>query len=88
MNSLQLQLCDIQGRLFVLSGAKGYDSVLFIKAFMEGDIAKGLHLKYKCMQWADEEYLLAEIADDTELTIGGSVYDEEVLYWIGCLYHF
>ena len=88
MNPLQLQLCDIQGRLFVLSGTKGYDSVLFIKSFMKSDVAKGLDSKYNRMQWAGEEYLLAEIADDAELTTSGSVYDKEVLYWTGYLYRF
>ena len=37
MNELELKMCDIQGRLFELSGANGYDSVPFIKAFMTGD---------------------------------------------------
>jgi hypothetical protein len=40
------------------------------------------------MQWAGEEYLLAEIADNAELTKGGTVYDKEVLYWAGYLYRF
>ena len=42
MNELELKMCDIQGRLFELSGTNGYDSVPFIKAFMTGDIAKGV----------------------------------------------
>lgn len=88
MHELQLKMCDIQGRLFELSGANGYDSVTFIKAFMTGDIAKGLDSKFNCMQWAGEEYLLAELADTAELTKGGAVYDKEVLYWAGYLYRF
>ena len=85
MDGLQLKLCDIQGRLFELSGANGYDSATFIKAFMTGDVAKGLDSKFNRMQWAGEEYLLAEIADTAELTKGGNVYDKEVLYWTGYL---
>ena len=88
MNELQLKMCDIQGRLFELSGAVGYDSVTFIKAFMTGEVAKGLDSKFNRMQWAGEEYLLAEIADNAELTKGGNVYDKEVLYWAGYLYRF
>ena len=88
MNELQLKMCDIQGRLFELSGANGYDSVTFIKAFMTGEVAKGLDSKFNRMQWAGEEYLLAEIADNAELTKGGTVYDKEVLYWAGYLYRF
>ena len=34
MNSLELQLCDIQGRLFELSDRNNYDSEGFIKTFM------------------------------------------------------
>ncbi len=88
MNGLQLKLCDIQGRLFELSGEKGYDSMTFIKAFMNSEVAKGLDSKFNRMQWAGEEYLLAELADTAELTVGGTVYDKEVLYWSGYLYRF
>ena len=31
--SLQLTLCDTQGKLFELSGERGYDSESFIKTF-------------------------------------------------------
>lgn len=88
MNELQIKMCDIQGRLFELSGANGYDSVSFIKAFMTSEVAKGLDSKFNRMQWAGEEYLLAELADTAELTKGGTVYDKDVLYWTGYLYRF
>ena len=88
MNELQLKLCDIQGRLFELSGAKGYASAPFIKAFMTGEVARGLDSKYNRLQWAGDEYLLAEVADTAGLTTGGIVYDKEVLYWAGYLYRF
>ena len=88
MDEFQLRMCDIQGRLFELSGAKGYDSAPFIKAFMASEVAKGLDSKFNRMQWAGEEYLLAELADSAELPKGGIVYDKEVLYWVGYLYRF
>ena len=88
MNKLQLQLCDIQGRLFELSGSQGYDSATFIKTFMTGEVAKCLDSKYNRMQWAGEEYLLAELADTGKLKKSGAVYDKEVLYWTGYLYRF
>lgn len=88
MNELQLKMCDIQGRLFELSGVKGYDSIPFVKAFMTGDVAKGLDSKFNRMQWAGEEYLLAELAENAQLPAGGTVYDQEVLYWAGYLYRF
>ena len=88
MNELQLKMCDIQGRLFELSGAKGYDSAPFIKAFMTSEVAKGLDSKFNRLQWAGEEYLLAELAESADLTTDGNVYDKEVLYWAGYLYRF
>lgn len=88
MDSIQFKLCDIQGRLFELSGAKGYDSATFIKAFMTSETAKGLDSKYNRLQWAGEEYLLAEVVDSAELTPGGKVYDKETLFWSGYLYRF
>ena len=60
MNELQLKLCDIQGRLFELSGEKGYNSIAFIKTFMLSDVAKGLDSKFNRFQWAGEE--LASVA--------------------------
>lgn len=88
VDELQFKLCDIQGRLFELSGDRGYDSANFIKAFMHSEVAKGLDSKYNRMQWAGEEYLLEELADTAELTNDGTVYHKEVLYWSGYLYRF
>jgi hypothetical protein len=88
MNELQLKLCDIQGRLFELSGEKGYNSIAFIKTFMLSDVAKGLDSKFNRLQWAGEEYLLAEVADCAEISKNGAVFDKEVLYWTGYLYRF
>ena len=88
MNELQLKLCDIQGRLFELSGEKGYNSIGFIKTFMLSDVAKGLDSKFNRLQWAGEEYLLAEVADCAEISKNDGVFDKEVLYWTGYLYRF
>lgn len=88
MDGIQLKLCDIQGRLFELSGAKGYGSAAFIKAFMTSEVAKGLDSKYNRLQWAGEEYLLAEVIDSAKLAPGGKVYDRETLFWSGYLYRF
>ena len=88
MNELQLKLCDIQGRLFELSGEKGYNSIDFIKTFMLSDVAKGLDSKFNRLQWAGEEYLLAEVADCADISKNGVVFDKEVLYWTGYIYRF
>ena len=52
MDALELKLCDIQGRLFELSLAKGYDSEKFVSAFMTSDVAKHLDSEYNRLQWA------------------------------------
>ena len=88
MNELQLKLCDIQGRSFELSGKKEYDSATFIKTFMTSDVAKGLDSKFNRLQWAGEEYLLAEVEDIAPLPKSGKIYDKEILYWSGYLYRF
>ena len=90
MNELQLKLCDIQGRLFELSAQKKYDSAAFVKVFMTSKTAKELDSKYNRMQWAGEEYLLEEVAAAAgdALTIGGEIFSDDVLYWIGYIYRY
>lgn len=87
---LQLALCDMQGQLFEMSKAAGYDSESFIKAFMQSDIAKDLDSDFNHLQWAGKEYILDRIKDELydKLIIGGEQYDKETLYWTGYLYRF
>lgn len=88
MDELQLKLCDIQGRLFELSGEKGLPSYAFIRAFMTSDIAKGLDSRYNRAQWMGEEYLLDEVlsARPDLAKAGGETFPKDILYWIGYLY--
>ena len=88
MNEIQLKLCDIQGRLFELSVDRQLGSAGFVKSFMNSETAKALDSTYNRMQWAGEEYLLAELAETVELTKTGNVFDREALYWSGYLYRF
>lgn len=90
MNELELKLCDIQGRLFELSAEKEYGSDAFVKAFMTSKTAEALDSKYNRMQWAGEEYLLEEVADEAgeNLSAEGEVFSKDVLYWIGYLYRY
>ena len=83
-------MCDIQGRLFELSADKNYSSEAFIKFFMKSDIAKSLDSSFNHMQWAGEEYLLAEISDNAgdELLEDGQIFSKDVLYWIGYIYRY
>ena len=85
MTSIELQLCDIQGRLFKLSAWRGINSAEFIKVFTKSVTAKALDSKYNRMQWAGEEYLLEEVIDEARDRFEklGGVYEEELIYWIG-----
>jgi hypothetical protein len=85
MDRLELKLCDIQGRLFELSAANGYDSEKFIASFMKSKGAKSLDSAYNRMQWTEEEYLLEELADEEneKLTKNENVFPSEMMYWIG-----
>ena len=66
MDSMEIKLCDIQGRLFELSAQQGYDSEKFISAFMLSETARHLDSKFNRFQWAGEEYLLSEVAAKAE----------------------
>ena len=90
MDEIALKLCDIQGRLFELSANQKYDSIKFIRVFMNSDVSRALDSKYNRMQWAGEEYLLDEVIENakTESLIGGEVFSKDVLYWIGYIYRY
>ena len=65
LKSQELQVCNIQGKLFELSGKKGYSSENFIRAFMRSKVAESLDARYDRLQWAGEEYLLEELSNET-----------------------
>lgn len=83
------QLCDIQGRLFELALAAGFDCPWFIEAFMNSRTAAALDDVYDRLQWAGEEYILEELNDEVKgLKKAGAVYSSEVMYWIGYTYRY
>ena len=86
MNSIQLKLCDIQGRLFELSTA--YASEGFIRDFMNSEVTEHLDSPYNKLQWMGEECLMDELKDKKTLDTDGEKYAPEVLYWIGYLYRY
>lgn len=90
MPSIELQLCDIQGRLFKLSAQREINSAEFNKVFMKSAAAKALDSSYNRMQWAGEEYLLEEVIDEAgdRFEKSGEVYVEELIYWIGYIYRY
>ena len=88
MDSIQLKLCDIQGRLFERSGE--YASEGFIRDFMNSEVAEHLDSPYNKLQWMGEEYLLEEVktvAGDA-LSGNGDVFAKDILYWIGYIYRY
>ena len=90
MTSIDLQLRDIQGRIFKLSVRRGIKSAKFIKVFMKSATAKALDSTYNRMQWVGEEYLLEEVIDEAvdRFKKHGEVYSEELIYWIGYIYRY
>ena len=90
MDELDLKLCDIQGRLFELSGEESIPSAAFIRAFMTSEVAQELDSTYNRAQWMGEEYLLEEVkaAAGDALSGTGDVFAKDILYWIGYLYRY
>ena len=88
--SLQLTLCDTQGKLFELSGERGYDSESFIKAFMTTDISKDMDKDFHHVQWAGKEYIMSRMEDENfdAISNNGIVFDKETLYWTGYIYRY
>lgn len=88
--SLQLTLCDTQGKLFELSGKRGYDSEMFIKAFMTTGISKDMDKDFHHVQWAGKEYIMSRMEDENSDAISGNgiVFDNETLYWTGYIYRY
>ena len=77
----QRQLCDIQGRLFELALANGYDSPSFISSFMNSKCAAALDDTYDRLQWAGEEYILEELNDEVKgLAKSEKPFSREVMY--------
>ena len=88
--SLQLTLCDTQGKVFELSGERGYASEAFIKAFMTTDVSKDMDKDFHHVQWAGKEYIMSRIEDENydALNSNGIVFDNETLYWTGYIYRY
>ncbi len=88
--SLQLTLCDTQGKLFELSGERGYDSESFIKSFMTTAISKDMDKDFHHVQWAGKEYIMSRMEEENANAISnnGIVFDNETLYWTGYIYRY
>lgn len=90
MTDFDLKLCDVQGRLFVLSVTNGYDSEKFVKTFMKSVTAKELDSSYNCKQCFGEEYLFDEVIENAGdmFKEKEKIYSSECIYWIGYIYRY
>lgn len=86
--SIELTLCDMQGKLFEMSAEEGYGSESFIKSFMISDTAADLDKPFNHMQWAGEGYILSRLQEEDAPSKNGVIYDSETLYWIGYIYRY
>jgi hypothetical protein len=87
MDTLTMSLCDTTARLFVLGAKKGLCSVRFIERFMNSKTCANFDLPYDRLQWAGEQYILAELLDETDIP-QGETFDDDTLYWIGYTYRY
>lgn len=88
--SLQITLCDTQGKLFELSSQRGYESESFIKSFMMSDISKDMDKDFHHVHWAGKEYIMSRMEEENtdDLSKNGVKFDNEALYWIGYIYRY
>jgi hypothetical protein len=87
MDTLTLSLCDTTARLFGLSVKHGLDSAAFIKAYMNSKACADFDLPYDRLQWAGEQYILAELLDEVPVP-QGETYWEAAMHWIGYTYRY
>ena len=90
MTDFDLKLCDVQGRLFLLSATNGYGSEKFVKSFMKSETAKELDSSYNCKQCFGEEYLFDEVIERVRNIFNelDEIYSSECIYWIGYIYRY
>ena len=88
INGFERQLSDIQGRVFELSLARGLDSADFIERFMNSATCEYLDMPYDRLQWAGEEYILANLMEEQTIKSSDRQFDKEGLFWIGYVYRY
>jgi len=88
LDRFEMQLCDIQGRLFELSLAFRLDSADFICKFMNSETCAFIDMPYDRHQWAGEEYVLETLLDESAVKPAGTLFGKEELYWTGYVYRY
>ena len=89
LSSFELQMCDIQGRLFELARTKKAAFPEFAETFMKSKTAEYLDYPYDRLQWAGEEYIFENLSDETEIkSCDNDEYSQEEVYWMGYVYRY
>ena len=89
LSSFELQLCDIQGRLFELALKNNIKYPDFAEKYMNSQTAAFMDYPYDRLQWAGEEYILENLMDEVILEkCKGENYDREEVYWMGYVYRY
>ena len=90
LDHFQLQQCKIQAKTFALLYGQGYEPLEFVPAFMDSKVAAGLDAAFHRFQWAGEEYLAVEVADEVGLLRRDGAGEEsaEAIFWAGYLYRY
>lgn len=88
LGSLELQLCDIQGRLFENSLKQQLKRSDFIPKFMNSETAAYFDLPYDRLQWAGEEYILENLLEEVPVCKEAGSGSREEMYWTGYTYRY
>ena len=72
LSTFELQLCDIQGRLFELALKNDIKYPDFAEKYMNSQTAAFMDYPYDRLQWAGEEYILENLMDEV---IPGEKYE-------------
>ena len=67
LSSFELQLCDIQGRLFELALKNNIKYPDFAEKYMNSQTAAFMDYPYDRLQWAGEEYIMENMMDEVIL---------------------
>ena len=89
LSKFELQLCNIQGRLFELALSHGYDCFDFTNKFMNSKTCEFLDLPYDRLQWAGEEYILENLLDESAVKKASEEnFSSEEAFWTGYTYRY
>lgn len=86
MTSLQDQLCDELGVVFEMASDAGFDSELFIRAFMTGKTAERLDNKWHQINYCGELHTFENFERDNPGFPEGVAWKRDIMHWIGYIY--